>query len=308
MIWIAACAGGVALVVTIPLIRLARSMGWVDGPGGADAERKLQGRAVPVVGGTAILIGLCALEMGEGVSLGDPIFVDHASGLMFEGTSAWPPLLAAFLLGLIDDLKLGGLRPAHKLIGQVGIGFVVACSVFGPLHLLNTLLCLLLVPVCLNAWNTFDNADGAATGVGAIALLSVGSPAAAPLLGFLGWNIRPRAEAPAYLGDSGSHLVGCLVLLHPGAWPIMALPLFDLIRVACLRVLEGSAPWQGDRRHLAHRLQRCGLAPLQVALCLWALAALPLLWPGWGGLGLGAAGFLAMVWATRACPDPHAPR
>jgi UDP-GlcNAc:undecaprenyl-phosphate GlcNAc-1-phosphate transferase len=289
-------------------MRLARARGWVDAPGASDSGRKLQAHPVPVVGGVAILIGLLALEMGDGVALGDPVFLEHSFGLMFEGTLAWPPLLAAFLLGLFDDLKPGGLRPLLKLSGQVGVGFVVACSVFGPSYPLHMLLCLVFVPLFLNAWNTFDNADGAATGVGAVALLSVGSPAAAPLLGFLGWNLGPRSGAPAYLGDSGSHLLGCLVLLHPGAWPLALLPVLDLARVALGRVMSGRAPWRGDRSHLAHRLQARGLTPLQVALLLWALAALPMLWPGWGGVGLGGLGFLATVWASGACPDPEAPR
>ena len=127
-------------------------------------------------------------------------------------------------------------------------------------------------------------------------------------MGFLGWNVRLRKGAPAYLGDSGSHLLGCLVLLHPGAWPLMALPMFDLVRVVCVRIAEGRAPWKGDRIHLAHRLQARGFSPLVVALLLWALAALPLLWPGWEGLAFAALGFIITVWVTRPCPDPEGPR
>jgi len=302
VIGLVALAAGVAFLATYPLIRFAHASGWVDAPSSTDTERKLQGSAVPVVGGAAILFGLLALGIGDGGSFGDPVFVDHASGVMFEGTMAWPPLLAAFLLGLVDDLKPGGLRPALKLLGQAGVGFVVALSVF-PGESAHLFLCLVFVPLALNVWNTFDNADGAATGVGAISLLGVGSPAAGPLLGFLGWNLRGRGGAAAYLGDSGSHLVGCLVLLHPGAWPLMALPAMDLLRVSVLRVRRGQAPWEGDRRHLAHRLQEKGLPPLAVALCLWVVAAIPCVCPGLLGLGLTAIGFLALVWVTRPCPD-----
>lgn len=296
-----------ALLVTYPLIRLARALGWEDEPGPSDGERKLQGRPVPVVGGAAILLGLLALGMGEGGALGDTVFVDRALGLSFEGASVWPPLLAAFFLGLVDDLLPGGLRPSLKVAGQAGVGIVVALSVF-PGETAQLFACLVFVPLALNIWNTFDNADGAATGVGAIALLGVGSPAAGPLLGFLGWNLRGRGGATAYLGDSGSHLVGCLILLHPGAWPLMALPAMDLLRVSVLRVRRGQAPWQGDRRHLAHRLQEKGLPPLAVALCLWGVAAIPCAFSGWLGLGLTAIGFLALVWVTRPCPGTEGSR
>lgn len=280
------------------LLFLAKRVGWVDEPSAEDSERKLQAAPVPVIGGAAILVGLLVLEVGGRASLGSALFAEYE----FDVSQVWPALLSAFLLGLVDDLRRGGLAPGVKVAAQVGVGLVVAHSVFA-LEPIATLACVLVVPLVLNVWNTFDNADGAATGVGALALFSVGSPAAGPVLGFLGCNLRLRGSAAAYLGDSGSHLLGCLVLLHPGAWPLMLLPALDLARVSCLRISEGRAPWRGDRTHLAHRMQRRGLSPLRVALCLYLLAALPLLWPGWPGLALGVFGFLFSVWASRPCPE-----
>ena len=280
------------------LIILFKKIGWVDGPSAEDSERKLQVVPVPFVGGAGILLGLFALELFWDVSLGAAL----SDGLGLGSAAVWPALLAAFLVGLQDDLRPGGSPPAMKVAGQVVVGLMAALFVF-DLEPLHTLACVVLVPLALTAWNTFDNADGAATGVGALALFSAGSPAAGPVLGFLGCNLRVRGSAAAYLGDSGSHLLGCLVLLHPGAWPLMLLPALDLARVSCLRISEGRAPWRGDRTHLAHRLQRRGLSPLRVALCLYLLAALPLLWPGWPGLALGTIGFLFSVWASRPCPE-----
>ena len=283
----AAVGASVALFATYPLIRLARALDWQDAPGPSDHERKQQAQPVPVVGGAAILLGLFAL--------GD------------SGPWVWPPLLAAFFVGLVDDLLPGGLRPGLKVAGQAGVGLVVAQSLF-PGDMAQLLVCLVLVPLALNIWNTFDNADGAATGVGALCLLSLGSPAAAPLLGFLPWNLRPRGAAAAYLGDSGSHLLGCLIILHPGAWPLMALPAMDLLRVSILRLRAGQPPWQGDRRHLAHRLEARGRSPLFVALCLWGVAAISCAVPGWLGLGLTGVAFSGLVLASRPCPDGGGPR
>jgi len=297
-----ALSGALTFAVSYLLILLAKKLGWVDRPSAEDSQRKLQVAPVPVVGGAAILVGLLVLEADGRTSLSTAFFANNGLGLKFEEAMIWPPLLAAFLLGLVDDLRRGGLAPGLKIAGQIGVGLVFAGAVFS-MELVPTLACLVLVPLSLNAWNTFDNADGAATGVGGLALLSVGSPAAAPLLGFLGWNLRPRGGATAYLGDSGSHLLGCLVLMHPGAWPLMLLPVMDLARVACLRIMGGRAPWEGDRSHLAHRMQRRGLGPVSVAICLYLLAALPLLLPGWKGLCLGLFGFICSVWASRPCPE-----
>ncbi len=102
--------------------------------------------------------------------------------------------------------------------------------------------------------------------------------------------LRRTASTPlAYLGDGGSHLLGMALLVVPGAWPALGLPLLDLARVALERARAGEAPWRGDRRHLAHRLERRGLGPVPVALILWITAALPLLLPtflGWPALAL----------------------
>ena len=285
----------VALLATYPLIRLARALGWQDAPGPCDHERKLQARPVPVVGGAALLLGLLALELGDVGVLGD------------SGSSVWPPLLAAFFVGLVDDLLSGGLRPGLKVAGQAGVGLGVWLWVFRG-DMAQLALCLVLVPLALNIWNTFDNADGAATGAGALCLYSVGSPAFGPLLGFLPWNLRARGGAAAYLGDSGSHLLGCLVLLHPAAWPLMALPAMDLVRVSILRLRAGQPPWQGDRRHLAHRLEARGRSPRFVARCLWAVVAIPCGVPGWLGLGLTGVAFSGLVLASRPCPDGEGPR
>ena len=304
----AAVGALVALAATAPLARLARSLGWQDAPGPADQERKLQARPVPVVGGAAVLLGMISLSIvGEGGPLGQPVFVDPHTGVKVEGATIWPPLLAAFLLGLVDDLRPGGLMAPLKVAGQVLVGAVVGLCAF-PGDLASLAACLVVVPLALNVWNTFDNADGAATGVGALCLYSVGSPAFGPLLGFLPWNLRGRRGAAAYLGDSGSHLLGCLILLHPAAWPLMALPAMDLVRVSYLRIRAGQAPWRGDRRHLAHRLEAQGRSPLFVALCLFGVAAINCAVPGWLGLGLTAVAFGGLVLASRPCPDGGGPR
>ena len=293
----------VAFASTAPLVYLARALGWQDAPSAAERERKLQAAPVPVVGGASILFGLIAAGLvGDGGPLGQPVFVDPHTGVRVEGATVWPPLLTAFLLGLVDDLRPGGLSAGLKVSGQVLVGAVVGLCAF-PGDFVALAACLVVVPLSLNIWNTFDNADGAATGVGAVCLYSVGSPAFGPLLGFLPWNLRGRRGAAAYLGDSGSHLLGCLVILHPAAWPLMALPAMDLLRVSYLRLRAGQAPWEGDRRHLAHRLQAQGRSPLCVALCLSGVAAIHSGVPGWLGLGLTTLAFTGLVLVTRPCPD-----
>jgi UDP-GlcNAc:undecaprenyl-phosphate GlcNAc-1-phosphate transferase len=89
------------------------------------------------------------------------------------------------------------------------------------------------------------------------------------MLGFLPFN-WPRARV--FLGDGGSQglgfLLGCASLEF---WPsspaaalaMHALALADLLQVVVVRAFLGLAPWRGDRRHLAHRLQRWLPAPAE---------------------------------------------
>jgi len=107
------------------------------------------------------------------------------------------------------------------------------------------------------------------------------------LLGFLPYNF-PRASA--FLGDSGSHLVGYLlavlailphfytaqnprVLAVFAPLLILAVPLLDLAWVVCLRWRMGQPFYRGDTNHLSHRLVHRGLNPVRAVLLIWLLAA-----------------------------------
>jgi hypothetical protein len=62
------------------------------------------------------------------------------------------------------------------------------------------------------------------------------------------------------------------------------------VRLAFVREALGRKPWQGDRRHLAHRLELLGLGPVAVAGCLAGL-----LLPTWLGARIGAGSTLVVV-------------
>jgi UDP-GlcNAc:undecaprenyl-phosphate GlcNAc-1-phosphate transferase len=119
---------------------------------------------------------------------------------------------------------------------------------------------------------------------------------AGALLGFLPYNF-PKASA--FLGDSGSHLVGYLLAVlgilphfytprHPRMLAvltpllILAVPLGDLAWVVLLRWRAGQPFYIGDTNHLSHRLARRGLSASQSVLVIWLLAA--------------ALGALAILW------------
>ena len=211
------------------------------------------------------LVGGVALAIGVG-----------SSSLRFALDLPWFALGAALAVGLVDDVR--GLGPRAKLLGQALVGVVLACEWGRPLEApLEAVAWGLAAIAAQNVLNTWDHADETC--------------------------IAQRVPW-LYVGDAGSHALGILLLVHPGAWPFLVLPALDLARVAWLRLREGRPAWQGDRRHLAHRFEALGwpspwsalgaLAPVLPALtlvrspgpaaavtaALWALAVLGTRDPG----------------------------
>lgn len=294
----AGLAFGAAAGATLLLALVALRSGWVDRLDPQVAERKPRKEPVPLVGGTALLVGLACWELASG-----------------DRALPWPALLVAWAVGSLDDVVRGGLRPSYKLLGQCLVGIVLA-TWWPPGDAGGAgarVAVVVAAVVAQNAVNTFDNADGAAT---SLALLGLAPYAGvrAVLLGFLPFNLlhRPGRAVPfAYLGDAGSHVLGVLLVCHPGAPLALILPLLDLARLVGVRLARGQRPWVGDRSHLAHRLAARGLAPARVVLVLVAIACPPLIARAWsaGSSPWVAAGAIATTLLFGACvrwtADPH---
>ncbi len=242
-----------ALGLTPLAARLARWIGWVDPRSGdlAAAARKRQRTAVPVAGGAVLLVLICAFPRA---------FSGHAS--------AFVAMALAGGVGLLDDGLRGGLAPVPKVALQSAAALphaLVLGAQHGPAALLGFWL---LALVAQNAANTFDHQHGFCGTLGVCGLTGPFPWLAGCLAGFLPHNLRTDREGSSriYLGDAGSHLIGMAIAVHPAAWPVLALPLVDLGRLAVVRVRVGSVPWRGDRRHLGHRLEDVRLDARERAL------------------------------------------
>lgn len=264
-------------MLTLVLLWVHRSFGFgpADDPGAAP-ERKLQTSAVPIVGGPALfLTGLIYFACQRWFDLAP---LGRGLDVMLLGPVAGA-LVGAFLVGLIDDFCKRGLSPGPKVLLQ----FAAALPLYPLEDGLHGVALVLAGVVAMNALNTFDNTDGAATALAAGASVLVAPAIGLGLLVFLPANLgrarfgaKPGAgrRPPAtYLGDSGSHLLGMLLLLLPGAWMALFLPLLDLARVSAQRWRAGQPVWIGDRRHLAHQMEAVGWPPWLVVLALTSIAA-----------------------------------
>jgi UDP-GlcNAc:undecaprenyl-phosphate GlcNAc-1-phosphate transferase len=226
-----------ALAATALCKKVALRFGIVDRP---DNRVKTHREPIAYLGGLGMLIGLTVGVFAGLYSLRrDPAFPQELR--WFLGILAGAAI--ACFVGLADDIL--GLRPRHKLLGQVLAGILLLLvgihpnlqRIAGPLRLpwspsaetiLGALIVLFFVLGATNSLNLLDGLDGLCAGVTAIItvamlLLAVhlatwgfsafGDPVriviclslVGGVCGFLPFNRHP---AKIFMGDAGSMLLG----------------------------------------------------------------------------------------------------
>ena len=172
---------------------------------------------------------------------------------------------------------------------------------------ISTLFTVFVVIVITNGFNLIDGVDGLAGGLGVIAsstfgiialLMNQGDMAiiafalTGALLGFLKYNLHP---AKIFMGDTGSLVVGMILsvlainlikhglvtenIKFPNKGPllaivILAIPLFDSLRVFITRIIRGRHPLSPGRGHIHHALLDLGLGHKRTALILYFVSVL----------------------------------
>ncbi|HKW78752.1 MAG TPA: MraY family glycosyltransferase [Candidatus Limnocylindria bacterium] len=264
-----ALAFGISVPLVVAAILLGHRFELLDRP---RPPLKPHGRAVPYLGGSAIVAAMLVLG-----PLGDVPWTVLAG------------LLLMWLVGSVDDVR--GISPLVKLGAELP---PLAVSIAGlGLDPVAALVWIAIGLVLVNAFNVVDGLDGLAGGValpglfvlaaspgwgGALAAIAAGATC-----GFLAFNLRP---ARIFLADQGSLVIGQVLWLVPlaffrsqpatAAWvPWVALWLFPIVNsafVVAARLRGGRSILRGDRSHLYDVInQRAGLTTTLV-VC-WAIAA-----------------------------------
>lgn len=291
-----------AVILTYLVREFARKYNYVAKPKSDRWHKK----PTAMLGGVAIFLTTIIISL---------IFVEHTlPSLIILGSSGF-----LFLVGLIDDVR--HIKPYQKLFGQIiGVAIIISSglalssnnsetmnSVLVPLwtnsQTLNICITAFWLVGITNAINLLDNMDGLATGIAAIAAISLALGFAAAgqtsellivsvfvgaLLGFLVFNFNP---ASIFMGDCGSMFVGFFLassvlltqvggrsrgLLLVLAVPVLILfvPIFDTTFVTILRKISGRRASQGGRDHTSHRLVALGLSERSAVLMLYGFAIL----------------------------------
>lgn len=177
---------------------------------------------------------------------------------------------------------LGGTYLNH-FCGLLGIGSLpIGIGIF---------LTIFFIIFFINAFNFIDGIDGLASGIALLAFITFGCcfilenkyiysslsfVGAGTLLPFMRYNMSgfPRK---IFMGDTGSLTLGLILSflaihfvmyadretnffscpLAIASAPLF-LPMFDAVRVICMRLLEKKTPFAPDRKHIHHKLLDCG--------------------------------------------------
>lgn len=231
-------------------------------------------------------------------------------------------LVAAVFLIVISDIRLTNL---HGFMGIFEIHTVW-----------SYILSFFVFIVIINALNLVDGVDGLASGLGmlyclffAIYFNNTGYPnlsiSAYAMLGSLAvffiYNVFGQ-KSKIFMGDSGALFLGYLITLYvfefneinayrqlpetfhilaaPGVTIcVLAVPLFDTLRVMLTRIKNGQSPFHPDKNHIHHLLLRIGLKHRQVTAILMGVSVLFI---GLGILGrkwdIGILVFIAFILAS----------
>ena len=274
------------------VLKIALMKNIVDNP---DA-RKLQKVPVPVLGGIAVFFGIIVSLVATGLFY-ETSYLFAILGVMtimlFVGTmddvlSLSPAV--RFLAEILVVLLLifcnkYSLNDFHGLwgIGQISEYFAVPLTVFACVGIINAI-------------NLIDGVNGLSSGycisvcsifagvfiwaydmeAASLAILSIGA-----LVPFFCHNVFGK-KSKMFIGDGGTLLMGTIIStfvigalncnsplaekvdsnfgLIPFTISVLAIPVFDTLRVMLMRIMRGHSPFQPDRTHLHHLLFDMGFS------------------------------------------------
>lgn len=279
-------AAGVVYATTPYAIRIAGRLQFYDKPAGYKGHAS----PTPYLGGAAVMVGfVIAMLMAAG---------DWRKTVPLVGGVA---LLWA--VGTIDDRRT--VHPAWRILVELALACMVWATGLGwDLHIggvVDLVLTCVWVLGIVNAFNLFDNMDGAASTMALVvsagaaligiirgdAWLAVGAASlGGACLGFLPRNLSLPARI--FLGDGGSMPLGfaaaVLVMVAAttsvAAWQsllvallLVGIPALDTSLVIVSRRRRGVSIMTGGRDHLTHRTRRFLPSARAVALALGAVQA-----------------------------------
>lgn len=243
-----------------------------------------------------------------GYDVADDYFMDSLRELMFllaGSTVLFCVGMADDLTGVGYKGKFLAQTLSAVLICCSGVEITSLDGLFGIYEIpywVGIILTVLIIVLLANAYNLIDGIDGLCSGLSLLALLTFGfwfivhgiyvyammaMAMAGVVLVFFFYNVLGK-RLKVFMGDTGSLLLGYLIaflglkfyslnvsgeFFRINAAPavflgVVSIPVFDVVRVFCARMVAGLSPFYPDRRHIHHKLLRIGLTHLQSAMVI----------------------------------------
>ncbi|MFT5250024.1 MAG: UDP-GlcNAc:undecaprenyl-phosphate GlcNAc-1-phosphate transferase [bacterium] len=290
--------------IAIPkLIHFAQKLELFDNGG----DRASHQGSTPFFGGIAIFAGvICSLLFWADIEnilyILVSILIVFIVGLIddLRQITAFKKLIGQ-IIGTLVLIFLGDLQidSMHGVLGVYDLPVWASLS-----------FTIFVVIVITNGFNLIDGIDGLAGGIGLISSLSFGAIAlimeqndmaliaftlSGALVGFLKFNTFP---ARIFMGDTGSLVVGMILsvlaincikyglvtethsLPHIGpllAISLLAIPLFDSLRVFVVRAINGKGTLTAARDHVHHVLIDLGAGHKYTSLLLYMVSVIIIL-------------------------------
>lgn len=283
--------GALLVYFTIPIIvRVSKAKKLYDFPD----ERKVNKKVIPNLGGVSLFIGICIATL---ICLNNLLFRDFRYILvgmiilLFVGIKDdimiisarkkfIAQLICSFILIIFGDIRFTNL---HGVLGVFEINYVTS---FG--------ISMLAIVAIINALNLIDGIDGLASGIGILTSLIFGIiffnmeqityailclAVTGSLIVFFFFNVYGNANK-IFMGDTGSLILGLIIAalvikfneltitssevvrnFAPAlSMAIISIPLFDMIRVFAIRIMQKKSPLYPDMNHIHHKLLRFGFS------------------------------------------------
>lgn len=291
----------VALIAVIlvhsRILRIAKARDLTDKPG----ERKHQRHPVPMLGGIAVFFGvICGLGMASSMADLTLIFpivmmmavmlyvgaLDDLTGLspVFRiVVEIFAVLVLIYGSGMCID-NFNGLWGIYQIPWSIavpltvfaGVGIINSINMIDGINGLSSGLC---IACCLFFGANYFHLEDIPNSVVAFTM-------AFSLMPFLVHNVF-GSKSRMFIGDAGTMMMGILLTwfvirylsyygiergLPGGLCPIanslgiLSVPIFDTLRVMCMRMLQGRSPFSPDRTHLHHAFVDCGFSHASTAV------------------------------------------
>ncbi|MDD5411903.1 MAG: UDP-N-acetylglucosamine--undecaprenyl-phosphate N-acetylglucosaminephosphotransferase [Methylobacter sp.] len=274
--------------ITIAAMILLRPVAFKIGLTDKPSSRKKHQGEIPMIGGLAIYLCLAciiltqSLDVPVNIAFFTAVTIIVVTGLIddFKDLS-FKVRLAAEMVAALIMVKWGGIEITN-LGNLLGFGEI-------QLGMFSTVFTVFAIVGGINAFNMLDGVDGLAGSTSLIIyfILSILcltynsdnslpfcfllAPATAAFLLF-NFPIPGRTKAPAFLGDTGSMLLGftiCWLVISASQGdnkifsPVTALwligaPILDTLCIMIRRIRKGRSPFAPDREHFHHILQVAG--------------------------------------------------